>query len=91
VRETVAQLYGTGRYRELVVPEMISEDFSLFLEETGGAFVLVGAAVGDASHPLPTNHSPEARFDDSVVPDMSSLLADLAIRRLNASTNGTAC
>jgi len=91
VRDTVAELYGAGRYRELVVPEMISEDFSQFLDETGGAFVLVGAAVGDQSRPLPTNHSPEARFDDSVVPDMSSLLADLAIRRLNAEMNGTAC
>ncbi|WP_162605507.1 M20 metallopeptidase family protein [Jiangella ureilytica] len=88
VRRSVADLYGAARYRELVVPEMISEDFSQFLEETGGAFVLVGAAVGDPSHPLPTNHSPEARFDDSVVPDMSSLLADLAIRRLNAARRG---
>ncbi|WP_157988058.1 M20 metallopeptidase family protein [Jiangella endophytica] len=91
VRRTVAQLHGAARYRDLVVPEMISEDFSLFLDETGGAFVLVGAAVGDQSQPLPTNHSPEARFDDSVVPDMSSLLAELAIGRLNAATNGTAC
>ncbi|SEE68705.1 M20 metallopeptidase family protein [Jiangella alba] len=91
VRSTVTTLFGAGRYDELVVPEMISEDFSLFLEETGGAFVLVGAAVGDVSQPLPTNHSPEARFDDSVVPDMSSLLAELAIARLHAATNGTAC
>jgi hippurate hydrolase len=91
VRETVTDLYGADRYHELVVPEMISEDFALFLEATGGAFVLVGAAVGDRSHPLPTNHSPEARFDDSVVPDMSNLLAELAIRRLQAATNGTAC
>jgi hippurate hydrolase len=91
VRRTVADLYGADRYRELHVPEMISEDFSLFLEETGGAFVLVGAAVPGQPHPLPTNHSPEARFDDSVVPDVTSLLAEIAIRRLQVETNGTAC
>ena len=91
VRRTVTDLYGADRYRDLVVPEMISEDFSLFLEETGGAFVLVGAAVPGQLHPLPTNHSPEARFDDSVVPEVTSLLAELAIRQLTAATDGTAC
>ncbi|MFI6289100.1 M20 family metallopeptidase [Streptomyces sp. NPDC051018] len=93
VRETVADLYGDGRYRELTVPEMISEDFSLFLEETGGAFVLVGAAVAGSPHPPATNHSSRARFDDAVVPDVANLLAELAVRRLNiaSKTNGTAC
>lgn len=89
VRSTVTDLYGAERYRELVVPEMISEDFSLFLEETGGAFVLVGAAMPGEPQTQPTNHSPEARFDDSVVPEVTSLLAELAIRQLNSATNGT--
>jgi hippurate hydrolase len=88
VRSTVTDLYGAERYRELVVPEMISEDFSLFLEETGGGFVLVGAAPGEPQS-QPTNHSPEARFDDSVVPEVTSLLTELAIRQLNSATNGT--
>ncbi|MEU8250570.1 M20 family metallopeptidase [Nonomuraea sp. NPDC048916] len=86
VRQTVGDLYGAGRYKELTVPEMISEDFSLFLEETGGAFVLVGAAVDGTPHQLPTNHSSEARFDDSVVPEIANLLAELAIRRLNIAS-----
>ncbi|HEX4816651.1 MAG TPA: M20 family metallopeptidase [Nonomuraea sp.] len=92
VRQTVTDLYGAERYQELTVPEMISEDFSLFLQETGGAFVLVGAAVGEPPHLLPANHSAEARFDDGVVPKIASLLAELAIRRLNtaSTTNGTA-
>ena len=89
VRSTVTDLYGAERYRELAVPEMISEDFSLFLEETGGAFVLVGAAMPGEPQTQPTNHSPEARFDDSVVPEVTSLLAELAIRQLNSATNGT--
>lgn len=90
VRQVVTDLYGAERYRELVVPEMISEDFSLFLDETGGAFVLVGAAVEEPPHLLPSNHSAQARFDDGVVPDVAGLLAELAIRRLRqaSTTNG---
>jgi len=89
VHTTARELFGADRYRELAVPEMISEDFSLFLEETGGAFVLVGAAMPGDPQRLPTNHSPDARFDDSVVPDVTSLLTELAIRQLNSATNGT--
>lgn len=87
VRETVRDLYGAERYEELTAPEMISEDFSLFLDETGGAFVLVGASIdgSGSAHLLPTNHSPEAQFDDGVVPDIANLLAELAIRRLNSA------
>jgi amidohydrolase len=90
VRQAVTDLYGAERYRDLVVPEMISEDFSLFLEQTGGAFVLVGAAVEEQPHLLPSNHSARARFDDAVVPDIAGLLAEVAIRRLRqaSTTNG---
>jgi hypothetical protein len=48
----------------------------------------VGAAPGEPQS-QPTNHSPEARFDDSVVPEVTSLLTELAIRQLNSATNGT--
>jgi hippurate hydrolase len=90
VRSTVGDLFGADRYEELTQPEMISEDFSLFLERTGGAFILVGAAVADPPQSLPTNHSPQAEFDDGVIPDMAGLLAELAIRRLRAAAhNGT--
>lgn len=85
VRQSVTEFYGAQRYKELTHPEMISEDFSLFLEQTGGAFVLVGAAADEPAHLQPTNHSPEARFDDSVIPDIAHLLAELAIRRLRAA------
>lgn len=88
VRSTAGELFGAERYRDLVVPEMLSEDFSLFLEETGGAFVLVGAAMGSDPRTMPTNHSPDVRFDDSVVPDVANLLTELAIRKLNSRTNG---
>uniref|UniRef100_UPI003F4919E3 M20 metallopeptidase family protein n=1 Tax=Actinomadura sp. CA-154981 TaxID=3240037 RepID=UPI003F4919E3 len=90
VRRTATDLYGAGSYEDLVVPEMISEDFSLFLAETGGAFALVGAADCDASQPPAANHSPEALFDDAVVAKVAPFLAELAIRRLQiaSETNG---
>jgi hippurate hydrolase len=88
VRRTVTDLYGPDRHRDLVVPEMISEDFSLFLEETGGAFILVGAAVGDPPQLLPSNHSARARFDDGILPDVAGLLAELAIRTLGPASGG---
>jgi hippurate hydrolase len=85
VRDTVIDLHGADAYVPLTHPEMISEDFSLFLERTGGAFVLVGAAVGDPPQALPANHSPQARFDDAIVPGLANVLVELAIRRLAAA------
>lgn len=83
VREVIGDLFGPDAYQAMGFPEMISEDFSLFLEQTGGAFVLVGAADGEPPYEeLPSNHSPEVRFDDKVVPKIASFLSELAIRRL---------
>ncbi len=83
VERVVADLFGTQSYHAMASPEMISEDFSLFLEQTGGAFVLVGAAVGDGPYEeLPSNHSADVRFDDAVVGRIATFLSELAIRRL---------
>lgn len=80
VETVVTDIVGADRFRPLAHPEMIAEDFSLFLEATGGAFLFVGASTGD-QHPA-ANHSARATFDDSVVPDAARVLAELAIRRL---------
>ncbi|MTD15479.1 amidohydrolase [Nakamurella sp. YIM 132087] len=83
VEKVVADLFGPEKHRAMAFPEMIAEDFSLFLQQTGGAFVLVGAAAGPPPYSvLPTNHSADVRFDDSVVPQIASFLAELAVRRL---------
>jgi amidohydrolase len=83
VQAVVSDLFGADQYRPMAFPEMISEDFSLFLEATGGAFVLVGAAEGPPPfEELPSNHSPDVLFDDSVVPKIAGFLSELAIRRL---------
>jgi amidohydrolase len=85
VQGVVGDLFGPGTYHPMAFPEMISEDFSLFLEATGGAFALVGAADGEPPYEeLPTNHSPDVRFDDAVVPKIARFLSELAIRRLAA-------
>lgn len=87
VADAVTETFGEGRFRVLPVAEMISEDFSYFLEATGGAFLFLGAAVaGEHGESGPaSNHSPVARFDDSVVHDGAVLLAELAVRRLSAA------
>ena len=64
---------------------MGSEDFSRVLAEVPGAFVFLGACVGDDPEHAPTNHSALARFDESVLPDAALLLAELARRRLDAA------
>jgi amidohydrolase len=83
VREVVVESFGTTRYRELVFPEMIAEDFSQFLNTTGGAFVFLGAAISDRPlAELASNHSPMAEFDDGVLLDAALFLSELATRRL---------
>jgi metal-dependent amidase/aminoacylase/carboxypeptidase family protein len=48
-----------------------------------GAFLFVGACPKDINHETaPTNHSAHAKFDDSVLPLCSSILASLAFDHL---------
>ena len=62
-----------------------SEDFSFVLEQVPGAFVMLGACPPDADPATaPFNHSAEAVFDDAVLADGTTLLAELALRRLAA-------
>ena len=59
---------------------MGSEDFSRVLEEVPGAYVFLGACVGD--DPLSCAEQPLAlaRFAETVLPDAALLLASLAVR-----------
>ncbi len=75
-------LFGTERVIELPHPVMGSEDFSRLLSAVGGCFLFLGACAGEDFATAPTNHSPLARFDDSVLPDAARLLAELAIQEL---------
>nr|WP_152486306.1 M20 family metallopeptidase [Nocardiopsis sp. EMB25] len=81
--ETVHDLFGEERGFVSPVPASGSEDFSFVLREVPGVMLMLGATPPDADPATaPGNHSPDARYDDSVLPAQAALLAELAARRL---------
>ncbi|WP_329058758.1 M20 metallopeptidase family protein [Amycolatopsis sp. NBC_01480] len=84
IAETVREVFGEERFTELPNPMTGAEDFSRVLQRVPGAFVFLGAVRGDDPDHAPGNHSPRAAFDDSVLADGATLLAELACRRLAA-------
>ncbi|MFI6902011.1 M20 family metallopeptidase [Nonomuraea sp. NPDC050394] len=81
--QTVEELFGPGRFFVSPQPVMGSEDFSYVLEQVPGAFIFLGACPADRDPAsAPYNHSPEAAFDDAVLPDGAALYAALAHARL---------
>lgn len=83
---TADALFGPGRYFVAPQPVMGSEDFSYVLEEVPGAFVFLGACLPDRDPATAAyNHSPEALFDDAVLPDGAALYASLAHTRLSVA------
>ena len=82
VEKVAKQLVGHG-YIDMPTPIAGGEDFASIVNEVPGAFVFVGACPKDINHETaPTNHSAHARFDDSVLPLCSSILASLAFEHL---------
>ncbi|TDC86311.1 M20 family metallopeptidase [Actinomadura sp. 7K507] len=81
--ETARDLLGEERAFEAPQPIAGAEDFSFVLNQVPGAFLGFGACPTDRDPATaPMNHSPQAAFDDAVLPDASALLAELAVRRL---------
>ncbi|WP_304452687.1 M20 family metallopeptidase [Nocardiopsis sp. YSL2] len=81
--ETVHDLFGEHNGFLSPIPVSGSEDFSFVLREVPGAMVMLGATPGDLDPATaPAGHSPDARFDDSVLPAQAAFLAELAVRRL---------
>jgi hippurate hydrolase len=79
----VTELFGADRLMRLPAPLAVAEDFSFILNEVPGAFLFLGACPPDRDPATaPFNHSPDAAFDDNVLPSGAALLADLALRRL---------
>ncbi|GAA2666714.1 M20 metallopeptidase family protein [Nonomuraea recticatena] len=84
---TIDELFGPGRFFVAPQPVTGSEDFSYVLEDVPGAFIFLGACPSDRDPAdAPYNHSPEAQFDDAVLPDGAALYASLALSRLSAGT-----
>ncbi|GLY42327.1 amidohydrolase [Amycolatopsis sp. NBRC 101858] len=81
VAATIRDVFGEERFTEMADPITGSEDFSRVLERVPGAYLFLGACPTDPDTAA-DNHSPRARFDDSVLGDGAALLAELAVRRL---------
>jgi amidohydrolase len=81
---TLGRAFGPDRVARLDAPIMASEDFSFVLDEVPGAFVFLGATPDDVdpAH-AEMNHSPRARFDDSVLGDQAAALAALALQHVS--------
>jgi amidohydrolase len=77
VRRAGAEVFGEANLVE-PAPLMAAEDFSYFLREVPGAFVLLGAGNDRLGLTAP-HHSPEFDFDESVLPRGAELLARLAL------------
>jgi hippurate hydrolase len=85
VEHAVGELFGEGRYTTMPSPLAGAEDFSRVLQEVPGAMVFLGATIeGRDVANSPYNHSPEAAFDDLVLPDGAALLTRLALGHLAA-------
>lgn len=82
-------LFGSRTSVRLPNPIAGSEDFSRVLAQVPGAMLFVGAlAPGRDVATAPSNHSPLAAFDDSVLPQGAAFYAALAQRRLAALATG---
>jgi amidohydrolase len=86
VAATAREVFGEERFTEMPNPITGSEDFSRVLDRVPGSYMFLGACVTDDPEHAPTNHSPRAAFDDSVVGDGAAMLAELAVRRLARSS-----
>ena len=82
--DVVRDVMGEERFVEMPNPVTGSEDFSRVLDKVPGAYMFLGACPTDEPDKAPTNHSPRAVFDDSVLADGAAILAELAVRRMAA-------
>ncbi|MCZ2404547.1 amidohydrolase [Paenarthrobacter sp. Z7-10] len=79
---TIVDLFGAGRYRAMPNPEPGSEDFSFIANEVPSAYLFLSACAQVDPSSAASNHSPNALFDDSVLPDAAAWLAEVALRRI---------
>lgn len=88
-RQTIIDLFGAERFVEMTNPMPGSEDFSFVAERIPSAFLFLSACAADSPRDAGANHSPHARFDDSVLPDAAAWLAEVALRHINKVPAGS--
>ena len=80
--DTASAVFGAEKYQAMQFPIAGAEDFSRVLEEIPGSYMFLGACASSDYSSAPTNHSPLAAFDDSVLSQGVEMHAELAIRAL---------
>lgn len=80
--DVAAEVFGPDGYEHMQSPLTGAEDFSRVLAQIPGCYLFLGACTTDDYVNAPSNHSPRASFDDSVLPSGTLLHAELAIRAL---------
>ncbi|MDH6134117.1 amidohydrolase [Kitasatospora sp. MAA4] len=81
--ETAREIVGAENYVEMPNAVAGSEDFGMVGALVPSAYLMLGACPADLDpFGAAYNHSPQAAFDDSVLPAAAALLAALAVNRL---------
>jgi hippurate hydrolase len=75
-------LFDEDGYEPMQSPLTGAEDFSRVLAQVPGCYLFLGACTTDDWKKAPSNHSPRASFDDSVLTRGALLHTELAIRAL---------
>lgn len=76
--------FGPDSIRQFEAPMMASEDFGAVLAQVPGSFFWLGTANPQTPYAQREwNHSPFARFDDSILGDQAAALASIAFERLS--------
>lgn len=89
--DAIAEVFGEDSFTHLANPLSGSEDFALVLRQVPGTFVGLGATPRDIDPAKAAfNHSPQARYCDSVLPSGAALYAELAARKLDVLTRKVA-
>ena len=86
-RRVVEELYGNATWHTLPAPVMGAEDFSYVLEKTPGAMFFLGAsAAGSDWRSCCGLHSNRMVIDEGIMARGAAVLAGIAARFLNGST-----
>ena len=85
--DVVTDVFGEDAFLPMPNPEPGSEDFSRVLQAVPGSYVMLGATMAPDPRQAPSNHSPQARFDDRVMTRGALLHAELAVRALDRLTS----
>ncbi|MDY3126579.1 MAG: M20 family metallopeptidase [Corynebacterium sp.] len=76
-------MFGADKVQPFEAPMMASEDFGAVLAQIPGTFMWLGTVDPEIpENQRQWNHSPLARFDDSILGDQAAALAALAFERL---------